>query len=131
MSFTKKSKVIIPLYNENPLKRINASKNKNVNDANGNRRKPFWNDFDYYREEVKLLTEANKNCIPDIHKRGFNAYQIDHMISIKWGFDNGIAPECIAHPSNCQMLWWKDNIRKSNKCFVCESNKWILTHNGK
>ncbi len=90
------------------------------------RRKAHWRDYDYYSDSVKRLTNENKHQIPNIHKRGFHAYHIDHKISVKFGYDNGILAEHIAHPSNCEMIWWKDNIRKSDKCKVDESNQWIM-----
>ncbi len=90
------------------------------------RLKTHWRDYDHYVGHVKQLTNDNKSSIPDIHKRGFNTYHIDHKISIKYGYDNGILAEDIAHPSNCEMVWWKDNIRKSDKCVIDDTNQWII-----
>jgi len=42
-------------------------------------------------------------------------WQLDHIIPIKYGFDNNIPPELIADISNLQMLPWKDNRTKSDK----------------
>ena len=89
------------------------------------RRKAHWNDFDYYRDEVKTLTNDNAQHIPNIHKRGFHSYHIDHKISIKHGYDNGYLAEHIAHHTNCEMLWWKDNVRKSDSCKIDDDNRWI------
>lgn len=88
--------------------------------------KLLWNDWDYYKEEVITLTEANKHQIPNIHKRGFKEYHIDHKISIKEGYDRGILPQHIAHISNLQMMYWEDNIRKGTSSMVDTSNEWIL-----
>ena len=90
------------------------------------RRKAHWRDYDYYLSSVKQLTDDNKHQIPNIHKRGFNTYHIDHKISIKFGYENGILAEDIAHPSNCEMIWWKDNIRKAAQCTIDDTNQWII-----
>jgi hypothetical protein len=109
-------------------KRSETCTNKSKYHKNStNKRKAFWGDYDFYRDEVKQLTNKNSGEIPNIHKRGFNTYHIDHKISIKWGYDNGILAEHIAHPSNCEMIWWKDNIRKSDKCKIDENNEWIIS----
>lgn len=42
-------------------------------------------------------------------------YQLDHIISIKEGFEKNIAPEIIGAPGNLQMLPWRDNLLKSFK----------------
>ena len=92
----------------------------------GNRRKSSWTDFDYYRDDVRQLSEGNKHHLPNIHKRGFNTYHLDHKISIIWGYENGIPAENIAHQSNMEMIWWKDNVRKNVKCKIDDDNKWIV-----
>ena len=88
--------------------------------------KLLWNDWDYYRDTVNRLTEEVKNQIPNIHKRGFRNYHIDHKISIKYGYDNGIIPEHISHISNLHMMYWKDNVRKRDDILVDTLNEWIL-----
>ena len=90
------------------------------------RLKAHWRDYDYYISNVKELTNDNKHLIPGIHKRGFHSYHIDHKISIKYGYENGILAEEIAHPSNCEMVWWKDNIRKGAGCKIDDNNQWII-----
>lgn len=37
------------------------------------------------------------------------AYQLDHIVPRRIGFDLGIPPELIAHPDNLQMLPWYEN----------------------
>ena len=85
-----------------------------------------WNDWDYYRYEVDTLTEENKHTIPGIHKRGFNTYHIDHKISKRYGYDNGILPEHIAHPSNLHMLAKRSNLKKGTDNIIDPLNEWIL-----
>jgi len=88
---------------------------------------PNWNDeytqtaFDKYAYKVRRLTEAtyekNKDTInPNGHPRARagveGGYQLDHIVSVKHGFDNGIPPEEIASIENLQMLTWEDNRAK-------------------
>ena len=39
----------------------------------------------------------------------------DHMLSRKFGFDNGIFPEIIRHPANCQIITHSENSSKREK----------------
>ena len=114
-------------YGKGWLYKYKSYKNNSKYTKHGVKRRAHWNDFDEYRHEVKQLTEHNASDIPGIHKRGFNSYHIDHKISIKYGYDNGLLPEHIAHPSNCEMIPWKDNIRKSARCKVDDQNEWIMS----
>lgn len=43
------------------------------------------------------------------------AYQLDHIISIKRGFEEGIPASTISHISNLQFISWKANRSKSDK----------------
>ena len=47
--------------------------------------------------------------------RGDNLYGVsrDHMISRRWGFENNIPPEHIAHPANCRLIRQSENASKS------------------
>ena len=74
-----------------------------------------------YRFEVGRLTskayKEHKSLInPDDLPVGLKAYHIDHIYSIKRGFENNIAPEIIAHVSNLRMLWYQENISKHVRC---------------
>ncbi len=40
----------------------------------------------------------------------------DHMISIKYGWENGIDSSIISHPANCKLMVHTDNISKHKKC---------------
>lgn len=42
----------------------------------------------------------------------------DHIISIKYGYENKIPSEIISHPANCQLLRHNDNIRKNTKNII-------------
>ncbi len=39
----------------------------------------------------------------------------DHIMSIRWGFENKIDPKYIRHPANCQLLIHNDNVSKGKK----------------
>ncbi len=42
----------------------------------------------------------------------------DHIVSVKYGFDNNINPEIISHPANCQLMQHNKNISKNTKCDI-------------
>jgi hypothetical protein len=42
----------------------------------------------------------------------------DHMISIKYGFENNIDPNIISHPANCKLMKHSDNISKNKRCSI-------------
>lgn len=43
------------------------------------------------------------------------AYQLDHKVSIKYGFENNIPPEIIGHICNLEMIPWEQNRQKDSK----------------
>lgn len=40
----------------------------------------------------------------------------DHIVSVRYGFDNNIDPAIISHPANCQLLQHGTNVSKGKKC---------------
>lgn len=40
----------------------------------------------------------------------------DHLISIRYGFDNNIDTEIMSHPANCRLLIHSNNISKGTRC---------------
>lgn len=50
------------------------------------------------------------------HGDNLNGVSRDHMISVKYGYENNILPELIHHPANCQLLRHNDNVSKYKKC---------------
>lgn len=46
----------------------------------------------------------------------------DHMYSRRSGFENGVFPEILRHPCNCQILTNKDNIMKKRQRYVDENH---------
>lgn len=79
--------------------------------------------FSEYKSKVRLITERNyrqdKHKInPCDHPRRLNGmdggWQLDHILSIKYGFDNNIDPAIIGASENLQMLKWQDNRKKGH-----------------
>lgn len=52
------------------------------------------------------------------HGDNLNGVSRDHMISIKFGYENKIDPEIIKHPANCQLLIHNNNSTKNAKCSI-------------
>ena len=57
----------------------------------------------------------------------------DHMVSVKYGWENSIDASLIAHPANCRLLKHGDNVRKytRNSISLEELQQRILTWNKK
>ena len=93
-------------------------------------------DWDVYKSKVQKITNKQPlYLLKDFDKkRGLlgvkNAYQLDHIIPVKFGFDNNISPEIIGDMSNLRFISWKDNINKSDKLINDENNYYNnLNHN--
>lgn len=76
-----------------------------------------WKDFYDYSIKVRRLTETNYRKYaylinPQGFKRGHSDYHIDHIISVKDGYEKEIPIEAIAQPANLQMLPYKENHKK-------------------
>ena len=55
--------------------------------------------------------KKRKNELKNIH-----GISRDHIISVSYGFANGIDPKIIAHPANCKLMLHSENKIKHNKC---------------
>jgi hypothetical protein len=75
-----------------------------------------------YRNRVQTLTErVYKKHIdiinPDNHPRTLagveGGWQLDHIIEVRFGFDNDIPPEAISELENLRMLPWKENLERN------------------
>ena len=42
-------------------------------------------------------------------------YQIDHIITVKFGFESGISPEKLSQKNNLRILPWKENLKRNRK----------------
>lgn len=47
-----------------------------------------------------------------------NGITRDHMISVKYGFDNHIPPEIVRHPANCRLITHMENMKKNRRCIL-------------
>lgn len=83
---------------------------------------PNWNPnknlYRRFQYRVQRLTEETyakheQTINPDKHPRTLcgvdGGYQLDHIVSIKSGFEQGMTPLQLADLSNLQMLPWKTN----------------------
>ena len=77
-----------------------------------------------YKSAVTKLTRKNytnnKHIInPDNLPTGKagteGAYHIDHIVPIRYCYNNNIPVEICAHPSNLQMLGWRENVGSRDK----------------
>lgn len=55
---------------------------------------------------------------PTNKKNNLTGVSRDHMVSVKYGFDNGIDPKIISHPANCQLLRHTENHKKDKNCSI-------------
>jgi hypothetical protein len=83
----------------------------------------FINNFMDYKKIVinRTLTiyRNNKKLInPENLKRSKKNYHIDHLFSIKQGFLQNIPIEIITHPCNLHMIYYKDNLKKQDNCWI-------------
>ena len=74
-------------------------------------------EFKKYKRKVMTITYRQPlDTLPNYEKKGRmgeeGAYNIDHIISVKKGFMEGIPPEKIGDISNLEMIPWLDNIKK-------------------
>lgn len=82
---------------------------------------PAYSNFRKYRNRVavrtrKVYEEFKEEINPNnflIGKCGVEgAYQIDHIISVRLGFEQGLLIEDISAKENLQIIPWLDNVRK-------------------
>lgn len=80
-------------------------------------------DFNLYLRLVRKETEKNSRFVKDIGLRGHNkfndnAHHLDHKYSKVEGFRNNILPSIIGGIKNLEMLHYKENCSKREKCSV-------------
>lgn len=85
---------------------------------------PNKDEYSEYMYKVRVITEKTYNdnietINPEGNKRSLcgvdGGYQLDHIISVKQGFVEGISPEIIGGLDNLQMLPWEENRNKWHK----------------
>jgi len=82
---------------------------------NFNYKKTEYDEYSYqvwkvtHKQDISLLENYDK---PRGRAGVEGAYQLDHIISIKYGFDNDIDPRVIGDLSNLQIITWQENRKK-------------------
>ena len=80
--------------------------------------------WEKYRAKVRSLTRKtykkhkaiiNPNNLPTGRAGVVGAHHLDHIVPIRYCFENFIPPEICAHQDNLQMLHWNDNVGSRNK----------------
>ena len=70
---------------------------------------------DYPREFDFSMIEQHGWYKAKNRGNNLNGVSRDHIISIKWGFENGVSTEHIRHPANCQLMRHNENVSKGKK----------------
>jgi hypothetical protein len=73
-----------------------------------------------YYKRVKRISESQPlYLLENYDKRGKTgqqeAYHLDHIIPVSYGFIHNIPPEIIGDISNLQFIYWLENLRKGSK----------------
>lgn len=100
----------------------------NIINASSERRSNAWKQtataWQKYKSIVVKLTrvsytqnkeQINPNDYPQGRAGVEGAYHIDHIVPIWYCFDHNIPVEICAHPTNLQMLGWRDNVGSRDK----------------
>lgn len=89
--------------------------------------------FKRYCQEVIKATNRHRHIFStwqNFDKIGLcgvdGAYQLDHIVSKRYGFENGISPERIGDIQNLQIIPWKINRNKGYK-YTEEMIQWHLS----
>lgn len=104
---------------EEKIKRLNASSKQRSEEF-----QQTASDWDVYRHRVYMETRRTYNNFkseinPDNLPRGKagvdGAYHLDHIVPVRYCFDNNIPVDICAHYSNLQMLEWSSNVGSRDK----------------
>lgn len=84
--------------------RLNASFNFNLAD--------YPEEFDFSLiEKYGWYSASNRG-------NNLNGVSRDHMVSVKFGYENNIDPKIIGHPANCRLMRHNDNVSKYEGCSI-------------
>jgi hypothetical protein len=88
------------------------------------KRNPDTSEYKKYRNRVQVLTkhtynkfknEINPNNLP-ITRAGIDGgYQVDHIYSVRVGFDNHVSEEFLAKKENLRVITWQKNLERNRK----------------
>lgn len=83
---------------------------------------------DYYRNCCRFILDENIELIDGYnllkkygwYKKDLNEFGVvkDHKYSINQGYLNRIDPKIMSHPMNCEFLFFRDNLKKSDQCSI-------------
>jgi len=68
------------------------------------------------------------------HGDNLNGISRDHMISVKYGYENNISSDIISHPANCKLMPHSSNSKKHSNCslslenLLLKINEWNLKY---
>lgn len=103
------------------LKTGNINAWSEMNSARWRRTAPEWR---VYRSEVTKLTRItykthnatiNPNNLPFGRAGTEGAHHLDHIVSVRYGFENGIPPAELAQASNLRVIPWLENVVKRDR----------------
>lgn len=52
------------------------------------------------------------------HGDNLHGVSRDHMLSVRYGFDNDIDPMIVSHPANCRLMIHNENVSKGTSCEI-------------
>lgn len=94
------------------------------------RKEKGWGEFrsatsDWEKYKFLVWESTNRNdltLLENYEKRGLagvdGGYQLDHKVSIKFGFDNNIEPDIIGNINNIEFIPWEENLSKGSGCSI-------------
>lgn len=80
------------------------------------------NDRKMYELKCRVLTEKNAKGIKNYEKRKWREWDLDHIVSVSFGFTFRIPYELIASSENLRIIRHEDNYRKNVK-LTCDGIK--------
>ena len=78
----------------------------------------MFNPYDYIEEFNFSLIEEFGWYKPKNKENNLNGISRDHMVSVKYGFENNIPSQIIAHPANCKLVLQNKNSSKCDSCSI-------------
>lgn len=109
------------------LKIFNKSMDKSymqTEEYKNTKRKPYTPEFLRYKREVHRLSQLvyeenidtiNPERLPRTVAGVAGGYQLDHIITVREGFDKKIPAVIISQASNLRMLPWEENLKRNRK----------------
>ena len=121
----KNAGLAMPITSIETRKKLSDSAKKRYKKTSANSLKEFrllcafkFNVYDYPDEfPIDLINEYGWYSASN---RGgnLNGVSRDHMISVKYAYDNAIDHNLISHPANCKLMIHNENVSKYSKCSI-------------